>query len=49
MELEESYEEKKIPRDFLFNRVQPDGSDRKFDNDVISDEQNLSNHDGFDL
>ena len=48
-ELEESDEEKEISRDLLCNGVQLDGSDREFDNDAINDEQNLSNHDDFDL
>ena len=48
-ELEESNEEREISRDFLFDGVQLEGSDCKFDNDEISDEQNLSNHDDFDL
>ena len=47
--LEESDEEKKISRDFFFNRVLLDSSDREFKNDAINDEQNLSDHDDFDL
>ena len=48
-ELEESDEEREISRDFLFNGVQLESSDHEFDNDEINDEQNLSNHDDFDL
>ena len=42
MELEESNEEREISRDFLFNGVLLEGSDHKFDNDEINDEQNPS-------
>ena len=38
-----------ISRDFLFNGVQLESSDCKFDNEEINDEQDLSNHDEFDL
>ena len=48
-ELEESDEENKISRDFLFGRVRLDGSDHNIKDDVINDKQNLSEHDDFDL
>ena len=48
-ELEESNEEREISRDFLSNGVQLESSDCEFDNDEINDEQNLSNHDDFNL
>ena len=47
-ELEESNEEIEISRDFLFDRVWLDSSDCEID-DAINDEQNLSDHDDFDL
>ena len=47
--LEESDEEREISRDFLSDGVQLEGSDHKFDNDEINDEQDLSDHDEFDL
>ena len=48
-ELEESNQEREISRDFLFDGVRLESSDCKFDNDEINDEQDLSDHDEFDL
>ena len=48
-ELEQSNEEREISKDFLFDRVQLENSDRKNVYDEINDEENLSGHDEFDL
>ena len=48
-EPEERNEENKISRDLLFNRVWLDSSDCEIKDDVINDEQNLFDHDDFDL
>ena len=48
-ELEESNEEREISRDFLFDRVQLENSDCECDNNEINNEQDLSDHDEFDL
>ena len=41
--------ENEISRDFLFNGVPLDSSDHEIEDDAINDEQNLFNHDDFDL